>query len=119
VQSTQGKEVDRNGAYLLVQKGSEVYLQLVVARSIERCQFQKNIEMHRLCRNNNIRIKEFEAPKLVPRIEGLAYVSEHLEIFVSSCVTPIAHQRWAYLWMSLKGFFGRPCFSGTDWWLRQ
>jgi general stress protein 26 len=28
------KKGDQNGAYLLVQKGSEVYLQLVVARSI-------------------------------------------------------------------------------------
>jgi hypothetical protein len=112
------REGNQNDAYLLVQKGSEVCLQLIVARSIERCQFQKNIEMHRLCRNN-IRIRGFEAPKLVPRIEGLAYASEHLEIFVSSCATPIAHQRRAHVWMSLKGFFGRPCFSGIDWWLRQ
>lgn len=119
VNSRKGREGDQNGAYLLIQKGSEVCLQLIVARSIERCQFQKNIEMHRLCRNNNIRIREFEAPKLVPRIEGLAYVGEHLEIFVSSCVTPIAHQRWAHPWMSLKGFFGRLCFSETDWWLGQ
>ena len=71
------------------------------------------------CVGTTIRVGEFEAPKLVPRIEGLACVNENLEIFVSSCVTPIAHQRRAHLWMSLKGFFGRPCFSGTDWWLGQ
>ena len=70
--------------------------------------------MHRLYQNN-IRIREFEVLRIVPRIEGLAYVSEYLEIFVSSCAAPIVHQRRVHPWRPLQGLFGRPCFSGIDW----